>query len=78
MANHPVEKKVKASAAAAYVASAGLLGSLAAVQDNVRLLSWMPDSVAPFVLALVPTAITAVSGWLAKHSPRDDAADAEA
>lgn len=70
MAN-PVERKVTAATAAAYVGSAGLLGALAAVQDNARLLEWMPDSFAPFVLALVPTAITAVSGWMAKHTPHD-------
>jgi len=72
MANAPVERKVTAATAAAYVGSAGLLGALAAVQDNARLLEWMPDGLTPFVLALVPTAITAVSGWMAKHTPRDD------
>ncbi|MEE1813711.1 holin [Streptomyces sp. SP18ES09] len=65
-----IETKVKASAVAAFLASTGLLSILAAVQDDARLLSWMPDSVSPFVLALVPTAITFVSGWAAKHTPR--------
>ncbi|MFE5630597.1 holin [Streptomyces sp. NPDC056543] len=65
-----VETKVKVASAAAFLASSGLLAILAAVQDNARLLSWMPDAVAPFVLALVPTAITFVSGWAAKHTPR--------
>ncbi|MFI8962041.1 holin [Streptomyces sp. NPDC053493] len=70
MPNKTIETKVKASTAAAYIASTGVLASLAAVQDNARLLSFMPDSVAPFVVALVPAAITFVSGWAAKHTPR--------
>lgn len=65
-----IEAKVKASTAAAYIASTGVLASLAAVQDNARLLSFLPDSVSPFVVALVPAAITFVSGWAAKHTPR--------
>lgn len=70
MAIAPVERKVKAATAAAYVGCTALLGVLAAVQDNARLVDWLPDSVAPFVLALIPTAATAVSGWMAKHTPR--------
>ncbi|MFI0827312.1 holin [Streptomyces roseolus] len=72
MAHAPVEKKVTAASIAAYLGSTGLLAVLAAVQDNDRLLGPMPDSVTPFVLALIPTAITAVSGWAAKHTPRPD------
>ena len=66
-----IERKVKAAAAAAYVGSAGLLGGLAAVQHDARLVSWLPDGLAPFVLALIPTAITAVSGWAVRLTPRD-------
>lgn len=66
----PVEKKVSAASAASYLAFTGLLGVLAAVQDNVRLIGWLPDSVTPFVLALLPAAITFVAGWKAKHTPR--------
>lgn len=69
----PVEKKVGAATVATYLASTGLLAILATVQDNARLLGWMPDSLAPFVLAVVPTAIAFVSGWAAKHSPRGPA-----
>ena len=68
----PVEKKVTAATAGAYVASTGLLGALAVVQDNARLLEWMPDGLTPFVLAIVPAAIAFVSGYRAKHSPRFD------
>ncbi|WP_326811644.1 holin [Streptomyces scopuliridis] len=66
----PVEKKVTAASAGAYVGSTGLLAALVAVQDNARLVEWMPDGLSPFVLALVPAAITFVGGWAAKHSPR--------
>lgn len=70
MPNMTIETKVKASTAAAYIASTGVLASLSAVQDNARLLSFLPDSISPFVVALVPAAITFVSGWAAKHTPR--------
>jgi hypothetical protein len=66
----PVEKKVTAATAAAYVGSTGLLASLEAVQDHQELVGWMPPTLAPFVLALVPACITFVSGWAAKHTPR--------
>lgn len=72
MASARIETKVKAATAAAYVGSAGLLGALTAIRDDARLVGWLPDGLAPFVLALVPTAITAVSGWMARHTPRGD------
>ncbi|ROQ72566.1 hypothetical protein EES39_40745 [Streptomyces sp. ADI92-24] len=68
---------MKAGTAAAYVASTGLLGSLAVIQDYARLLSWMPDAASPFALALVPALITFVAGWQAKHTPRTDTPDAD-
>ncbi|MFE9890296.1 holin [Streptomyces scopuliridis] len=64
----PVVRPV--ASAGAYVGSTGLLAALVAVQDNSRLIEWMPDGVTPFVLALIPAAITFVGGWAAKHSPR--------
>ncbi|MGW0599971.1 holin [Streptomyces sp. NPDC002776] len=65
-----IETKVTAATAAAYAGSTGLLASLEAVQDHAELVGWMPSGLAPFVLALVPAAITLVSGWAAKHTPR--------
>ncbi|MFF5421792.1 holin [Streptomyces misionensis] len=65
-----IETKVKAASVAAFLGSTGLLAMLAAVQDNARLLSPLPDAVSPFVLALIPTLVTFVSGWAAKHTPR--------
>ncbi|MCO4699299.1 hypothetical protein LRR80_05393 [Streptomyces sp. RO-S4] len=69
----PVEKKVTAATAATFVGSTALLGALEAVRDNAELVGWLPPALAPFVLALVPTAITFVSGWAAKHTPRGPA-----
>jgi len=70
MANAPVEKKVTAASAAAYLASTGLLAVLAETQDHARLLEWMPDSLSPFVLAVLPGLITFWAGWKARHTPR--------
>lgn len=70
MAHAPVERKVTFATAAAYLASTGLLGVLAGVQDNARLVEWMPNGLAPFVLAVIPTVVTFASGWQAAHTPR--------
>lgn len=70
MATAPIETKVKSASIAAYLGSTGLLAVLTAIQDNAGLLAGLPDPVEPFLLALVPTAITAVAGWAAKHTPR--------
>ncbi|EGJ77683.1 putative holin [Streptomyces sp. Tu6071] len=66
----PVETKVKFATVAAYLASTGLLAVLTAVQDHAGLVAGLPDALEPFVLALVPTAITGVAGWAARHTPR--------
>jgi hypothetical protein len=66
----PVEKKVTAATAGTYLGSTALLAALEATRDNAELVGWMPSGLTPFVLALVPAAITFVSGWAAKHSPR--------
>lgn len=68
-----IEAKVSAASAAAYLASTGLLGILAAVEADARLVGWMPDGLSPFVLAIVPTIITFAAGWKAKHSHRTGA-----
>lgn len=69
----PVEKKVTAASVAAYLGSTGLLAALAAIQDNSGLVGGLPDAMEPFVLALIPTAITFVSGWAARHTHRGPA-----
>ncbi|WNI31504.1 holin [Streptomyces sp. NBC_01260] len=65
----PVEKKVSWATAAAYLSSTGILAILATVQDDARLLSWMPDALSPFALALVPTTITFAAGWRTRYTP---------
>ena len=67
---HPVEAKVRAGATASYLASVGLLEVLQSVSDDPLLLSFLADSVEPFVLALLVPAVTFVAGWRAKHTPR--------
>ncbi|MET9517046.1 holin [Streptomyces sp. NPDC002994] len=65
-----VEKKVTAATLAAYLGSTGLLAVLTAIQDNSGLVAGLPDGLEPFVLALIPTAITFVAGWAARHTHR--------
>jgi hypothetical protein len=68
----PIEKKVKASSAVAYLASLAGLAILGAITDDPSLISGMPDALEPFVLALVPAAGSWVAGWAAPHTPRSD------
>ena len=72
-ASAPIETKVKASSALAYLASLAGLAVLGAVTDDPSLISSMPDALEPFVLALIPAAAAAVAGWAAPHTPRSDA-----
>jgi hypothetical protein len=68
----PIETKVKASTAGAYVGSVGLLAALTAVQDQPGLVGWLPAWLGPFVLSAVVPAIGFVSGYRARHTPRTD------
>jgi hypothetical protein len=70
MAKAPVEKKVTWASVGAYLGSTGLLAILTAVQGDAGLVAPLPDPTEPFVLALIPAAITFVGGWAAKHTPR--------
>lgn len=71
----PIEAKVTAATAAAYVASTALLTILTSVQDVPGLVSWMPAYLAPFVLSAIPTGITFIAGYQARHTPRTTATD---
>ncbi|MEU0018058.1 holin [Streptomyces rochei] len=68
----PIEKKVKASSALAYLASLAGLAVLGGISDDPSLISGMPDALEPFVLALVPAAGSWIAGWAAPHTPRAD------
>lgn len=70
----PVERKVKAATVAAYLGGVALLGVLNAVQGNHDMIDFMPDWAAAVVFPVVPAAITAVAGYLARHTPRTDTA----
>lgn len=70
MATHRVEKKVKASAAVAYLTGVAGLGIVAAVQKDPILISSLADWLEPFVLSLLPAAGAAIGGWIAPHTPR--------
>lgn len=73
-----VERKVTAAAAGAYVASTGLLAAMEAVRDNPGVVSWLPDWLEPFVLAVVPTGVTFLAAYRARHTPRADPYGSEA
>lgn len=68
----PIEKKVKASTALAYLASLAGLAVLGGVTNDPSLIGGMPDALEPFVLALIPAAASWVAGWAAPHTPRSD------
>jgi hypothetical protein len=68
----PIEKKVTASSAVAYLASLAGLAVLGAVSNDPSLIGGMPDALEPFVLALVPAAAAWIAGWAAPHTPRAD------
>lgn len=70
MATHaPVETKVKATTTVTFLASL-LLAVLNAVSADSALLDPLPAWLQAVVVALVPTAVTFLAGWQAKHTPR--------
>jgi hypothetical protein len=69
MAKAPVEAKVKAATSATFVVSL-LIAVLNAVVADDQLLHPLPVWLQPVVIALVPAAVTFLSGWAAAHSPR--------
>ena len=69
MANAPVEAKVKAATSATFVVSL-VIAVLNGVVADDSLLQPLPDWLQPIVIALVPAAVTFLSGWQASHTPR--------
>jgi hypothetical protein len=67
----PVEKKVTAATFASYLGGVALLAILNGVADT-NLITALPDVVEVFVAPLVPTAITFIGGYVARHTPRND------
>lgn len=70
--HRPVEAKVKWAALGSYLGSVGLLAGLQAVDADHSLIAFWPDWLEALAIPLLPTAIAAVSGWRARHTPRPD------
>jgi hypothetical protein len=64
-----IEAKVIASTTATFAVSL-VLAVLNAVQGNHDLLGSMPTALQTVILLIVPTAITFLGGYLARHTPR--------
>jgi hypothetical protein len=69
MPNAPVEAKVKSATSATFVVSL-VIAVLNSVVADESLLQPLPSWLQPIVIGLVPTAVTFLAGWQAKHSPR--------
>ncbi|WP_060952384.1 hypothetical protein [Streptomyces hygroscopicus] len=65
----PVEAKVKAATTATLLVSL-VLAVLNDVRDDASLLAPLPDLLQAIVIALVPPAVTFLSGWQARHTSR--------
>jgi hypothetical protein len=68
----PVEKKVKAGAAASYLGLLALLTVLQAVKADLDLIEFLPDWAESLTIPLLPGLVTYVAGYVAKHTPRPD------
>ncbi|MFF5891173.1 holin [Streptomyces globisporus] len=69
MANAPVEAKVKAASTGAFLAGLAVAMLNAVVADS-SLLGPLPAWLQAPLLALVPTALTWLAGYQARHTPR--------
>jgi hypothetical protein len=69
---HPVEAKVKAATSVSFLASL-VVAVLNAVAADSSLLGPLPVWLQAIVIALVPTALTFLAGYQARHTPRGPA-----
>lgn len=67
--NAPLEAKVKAAAIATLLVSL-VLAVLNDLRDDASLLAPLPGWLQAVVIALVPPAVTFLSGWQARHTAR--------
>lgn len=74
MSKAPVEAKVKAATSATFLVSL-VIAVLNTVVADDSLLGPLPSWLQPIVIALVPAAITFLSGWNARHTPRAPSAE---
>lgn len=70
--SRPVETKVKAMTLTAYLSGVAGMAVLQAVADAPSMIAFLPDWVEAITLPLLPTALSAVAGWKARHTPRPD------
>jgi hypothetical protein len=64
-----VEAKVWATTAAAFVVSV-VVSLLNQAEADHSLLGPLPSALQTVILIVAPTAVTFISGWTAKHTPR--------
>ncbi|MFD8667092.1 holin [Streptomyces microflavus] len=69
MANAPVEAKVKAASTVAFLVGLAIAMLNAVAADN-SLLGPLPAWLQAPLLALVPTGLTWLAGYQARHTPR--------
>ncbi|MEU9789119.1 holin [Streptomyces sparsogenes] len=65
----PTEAKVKASTVGTFLVSL-VLAVLNDLNGDAELLAPLPGWLQALVIALVPTGVTFLSGWQARHTPR--------
>ncbi|HUR06296.1 MAG TPA: hypothetical protein VM347_27360 [Nonomuraea sp.] len=68
----PVETKVKAMGLASYLAGVAGMAVLQVVSADASMIAFLPDWVEAITLPLLPTALAAVAGFKARHTPRPD------
>jgi len=66
----PVEAKVKAATGASLAVGVAV-AILNAVVADAALLGSLPQWLQSVILALAPAALTFLSGWQARHTPRE-------
>lgn len=68
----PVEVKVKAMTLVSYLGGVAGVAVLQALNADHSLIEFLPDWVEAVAIPLLPTALAAVAGYRAKHTPRPD------
>lgn len=68
----PVEKKVTVATAGSYLGGVALLAVLNAI-STIDLITALPPVAQVFIAPLIPTLVTFVGGYVARHTPRNDA-----
>lgn len=72
-AKGPVEKKVTWASVGTYLGLVAVLAVVNAVNSDATLISGLPDWLETLLLPLIPAAVSFLSGYTAKHTPRTDA-----